>query len=244
MIYEVFGLPRSGKTTFLTSLAQRAAKKRSVAALGRSYERVYTNFPCEGCYRIDFDSLPYFDYSNSLVIIDEISLYADNRKYKDFNADLLYFFKLHGHYKLDLVWCSQSLNDADKKIRDVTDTIFYLRPFAFSFSSIIQIKHAIDFKDRQVFDCYDVVPLSFRLFYRKKWYKYFDSYEHKELPEYKSEKWIMPLRPSTTLIKAALSLPIKLYSYMLKSAAKLNMSKNHFTKTFKLCNINKSKRGV
>lgn len=243
MIYEVFGLPRSGKTTFLTSLAQRAATGRSVAALGRNYERVYTNFPCDGCYRIDFDSLPYFDYSNSLVIIDEISLYADNRKFKDFNADLLYFFKLHGHYKLDLVWCSQSLNDADKKIRDVTDTIFYLRPFAFNFSSVIEIKHAIDFKDRQVYDCYDVVPFSFRLFYRKKWYKYFNSYEHKELPQYKSEKWVMPLTASTTLIKRALSLPIKVYSHMLQNARNLDLSKKQFSKTFKLCNMTKPKKG-
>lgn len=243
MIFEVFGLPRSGKTTFLTSLARRGASKRSVAPLGRSYERVYTNFPCDGCYRIDFDSLPYFDYSNSLIIIDEISLYADNRKFKDFNSDLLYFFKLHGHYKLDLVWCSQSLNDADKKIRDVTDTIFYLRPFAFHFSSIIQIKHAIDFKDRQVFDCYDVVPLSFRLFYRKKWYKYFDSYEHKELPEYKSEKWVMPLTAPTTLFKRALNLAVKLYSYMPWNACKLDLSKKHFSKTFKLCNITKQNKG-
>jgi len=244
MIYEVFGLPRSGKTTFLTSIAQRAATRRSVAALGRKYDRVYTNFPCDGCYKIDFDSLPYFDYSDSLVIIDEISLYADNRKFKDFNADLLYFFKLHGHYKMDLVWCSQSLNDADKKIRDVTDTIFYLRPLAFSFSSIVQIKHAIDFKDRQVYDCYDVVPLSFRLFYRKKWYKYFNSYEHKELPEYKSEKWVMPFTAPVTLINRLVCLPIKVYHHILQSSTKLNLSKKHFSKTFKLCNITKSKRGV
>lgn len=243
MIYEVFGLPRSGKTTFLTSLARRGATKRSVAPLGRSYDKVYTNFPCEGCYRIDFDSLPYFDYSNSLIIIDEISLYADNRKYKDFNADLLYFFKLHGHYKLDLVWCSQSMNDADKKIRDVTDTIFYLRPFAFSFSSIIQIKHAIDFKDRQVYDCYDVVPLSFKLFYRKKWYKYFNSYDCKELPEYKSEKWSSPHRATIKPVKGVLGLGIKVYSHVLQNARKLDLSKKLFPKTFKLCNMTNTKKG-
>lgn len=192
MIYEVFGLPRAGKTTFLTMLAQRALACKGSPLCRKDYKEVYTNFYCKGAKQIDFDSLPYFDFSDCLIIIDEISLYADNRKYKNFTDELLYFFKLHGHYKLDLVWASQSMNDADKKIRDVTDKIFYLKPaplLGSFFSSYSLIQHCLDFNNRQVQDCYDLVPLSGRIFLRNKYYKYFDSYSHKDLPSYKSEVW-------------------------------------------------------
>lgn len=242
MIYEVFGLPRSGKTTFLTMIAQRALRLQASPLCNKVYDNVYTNFECLGCKKIDFDALPYFDFSNSLIIIDEMSLYADNRKYKSFSDDMLYFFKLHGHYKLDVVWCSQNINDADKKIRDITDIIFYLKPcciFGKFVSTYQQIQHNFDFNNRTVTDCYDIVPMSKRLFFRPKWYKFFDSYSCKELPSYKSEKWFLPSTPSTTYKSGGLNLPYKVYSLCLSNLAKLNLSKKPFTKTIKLCKITK-----
>ena len=44
--------------------------------------------------QINFDEIAYYDYSDSLIIIDEISLHADNRDFKTFSKELLEFFKL------------------------------------------------------------------------------------------------------------------------------------------------------
>ena len=140
MIYEIFGLPGSGKTTTLTYIAQNALKGRSVLGLGR-YERVFTTFYCQGCYKIDFSDLKQYDFSNSLILIDEISLYADNRQFKNFDTDFIYFFKLHRHYHIDLIWCSQSYSDADKKIRDVTDTVFLAERGWFGYTLLKRIYH-------------------------------------------------------------------------------------------------------
>lgn len=184
MIFEIFGLPRAGKTTLLTCIAQQALRRKPCLLGSKKYKNVYTSFYCKGCKKIDFEELPYFDFSDSLILIDEISLYADNRNFKNFSSDLLYFFKLHGHYNIDLVWCSQSHNDADKKIRDITDMVYYVtKTHIPNVSSIRVIQHNYDFKNRTVSDCYDIQPVPVKLFYRKKWYKFFDSYEKKELPQ-------------------------------------------------------------
>lgn len=191
MIYEIFGLPRSGKTTTLCYIAQNALQGKSVLGFGK-YERVFTSFYCKGCYKIDFNDLKSYDLSNSLILIDEISLYADNRQFKNFDADILYFFKLHGHYHIDLVWCSQSHSDADKKIRDVTDTIFLLEKSRFKNYSILKkIYHNYSFKNRQITDTYDIASrFEWKYINRAKWYQYFDSFEHKDLPKYdKKEVW-------------------------------------------------------
>ena len=83
MIFGVFGLPRSGKTTYLCKIA-KSYIKRGI--------RVYSNFPCHGCYKLDFSKLGRFDFSNCVLLIDEISLVADSRDWKNFNSDLVYFF--------------------------------------------------------------------------------------------------------------------------------------------------------
>ena len=72
MICGVFGLPRAGKTTFLTYLALRALKGKSLSVgharwrkkIGEfaPYERVFCNFPIEGCFKLDFDALGVYDF--------------------------------------------------------------------------------------------------------------------------------------------------------------------------------------
>lgn len=190
MIYEIFGLPGSGKTTTLTYIAQNALKGRSVLGLGK-YERVFTTFYCQGCYKIDFNDLKQYDFSNSLILIDEISLYADNRQFKNFDTDFIYFFKLHRHYHIDLIWCSQSYSDADKKIRDVTDTVFLAERGLFGYTLLKRIYHNYSFSGRDIKDTYDIAPrIEWKRIKRSKYYKYFDSYSHKDLPVYdKKEVW-------------------------------------------------------
>lgn len=194
MIYEIFGLPRSGKTTTLCAIGQSVLNgKNFLDFRAKNYERVFSTFFCRGLNKLNFEDLTKYDFSNSLVLIDEISLYCDNRNYKNFDSDLLYFFKMHGHYNIDLVWCSQSYQDADKKVRDVTDTVYYLEQSRIpNFSTIKKIYHNIDFKKGQIIEAYDLAPFyKAKYIYRPKWYDYFNSYEHKEQPKYdKKEVWL------------------------------------------------------
>lgn len=191
MIYEIFGLPRSGKTTLMTAEAQNQLNGKSILGIN-PHKKIFTTFYCKGCYKINFDDLKQYDFRDSLILIDEISLYADNRNFKNFDDGFLYFFKLHGHYKIDLVWSSQSYQDADKKIRDVTDTIFLVEPSILPHTSIVKkIYHNYSFKGRTITDTYDIANrLEWKYINRKKYYKYFDSYETKKLPEIPElEKW-------------------------------------------------------
>lgn len=193
MILGIFGLPRSGKTTTATAIAQSALKHKAfLPDMRRDYDRVFTTFFCKGCEKLNFDDLKKYAFPNSLVIIDEISLFADNRNFKTFDSELVYFFKMHGHFHIDCIWLSQSAGDADKKIRDVTDTLYLLERSRFNNYSILKpIYHNYDTKHRDIKDCYDIAPrMRWKYFNRKKWYSYFDSYEHKELPVYdKKEFW-------------------------------------------------------
>lgn len=60
-------------------------------------------------------------------ILDEISLFADNRDYKSFAHDLKQFFILHRHYHCDIIWFTQQYDGVDRKIRELTTCLYYVR---------------------------------------------------------------------------------------------------------------------
>ena len=124
-IYGIFGLPRSGKTTYLCKIAHKCIKKG---------EKVYTNFPCKGALKLDFSTLGRVDYHDCTILIDEISLLCDSRDWKTFGSDLRYFFSNHGHYCIDVYYCSQWLTDCDVKIRRMTEELYYIERFIFGLS--------------------------------------------------------------------------------------------------------------
>ena len=198
MICGVFGLPRSGKSTFLTYLAREALKGRSLGVghfkfrkrIGEfaPYQRVFCNFPLEGCYQLNFDDLGKYDFSNSLILIDEIMLVCDSRDYKNFPHDLRDFLALHGHYRCDLVYCSQGYMDTDKRIRNLTERMFYIEKFG-AYTRVRPIDKGFKI-DEQINEGYYLAPpLSATYIRRKKYYKYFDSFAAPEMPENKSEIW-------------------------------------------------------
>ena len=62
MISAIFGLPGSGKSLLLSFISFKAVQGKSINFHGlylstAKYARVYTNFPCEGAYKLDFDTL-------------------------------------------------------------------------------------------------------------------------------------------------------------------------------------------
>ena len=90
MIQGYFGLPGSGKTTFLTMLAQKELRK--IRKNKSVYDKVLTNFYCDGCYKIDYKDLGHYSIENSLILLDEITLDADSRDFKQFDKFHKSFF--------------------------------------------------------------------------------------------------------------------------------------------------------
>ncbi len=188
MVIEIHGFPGAGKTTVLTMIAQRALQGKSTLGLPKCRE-VYTSFPCTGCYQLHFEDLGRLNFHDCLLIVDEISLYADNRNFKSFSDALLYFFKLHRHARINLVWCSQSATDADKKIRGVTEKSYIIDAIG-CFTAIKPIEKWHSVKNGEPGEMYRLGRLhTWKWCFRPKWYKYFDSYDIKKLPDFTPELW-------------------------------------------------------
>lgn len=58
MVEGIFGLPGSGKSTYLAKIAKGYLKKGI---------KVYSNFYVKGCYHLDFDDLGVHDYSDCAI---------------------------------------------------------------------------------------------------------------------------------------------------------------------------------
>ena len=187
-VIEIHGFPGAGKTTVLTMIAQRSLKGKKTLGIP-AYDTVFTSFPCPGCYELDFNLLGKVNFHDCLMIVDEISLFADNRNFKQFSDSLLYFFKLHRHFKISLVWCSQSATDADKKIRAVTERSYIIDRF-FCWTLIKPINKYHTVVGGEPGERFELAPVFDWLWcFRPRWYKYFDSFETKPLPEPDLQLW-------------------------------------------------------
>lgn len=207
MITGYFGVPGCGKTTILTSIAQKELKK---IHKGKSkYKEVYTNFYCEGCKKIDFKQLKNYRVDNALILFDEISLDADNREYKTFPTEIRNFFILHRHLGDDIIYFTQDYGKVDKVIRSLTNDLWYVTksvaPLFNRFSVSKQIYRQITINEytSELTLGYRFANLIEKIFaktkkitYRPHWYRYFDSYDElnmKEIPTLPIEEWIKTL---------------------------------------------------
>lgn len=198
MVSGYFGLPGSGKTTFLTMIAQKELRK---IKKGKSkYKRVFTNFYCYGCYKIEWSDLGNKLIEESLILIDEITLFADSRDFAKFSLPTKMFFLLHRHYGCDIVYFTQHYNNVDKKIRDITYDLYFVKPFLFGFSRASRIFRTLDIQEQthEIVNGYRFSKLldrfngkTHKYCFRRRWFKYFDSFEcNRDLPP-------MPLIPYT-----------------------------------------------
>lgn len=73
----IFGSPGAGKTTVLSKIARFYIKKNI---------KVYSNFPCKGCILIDDESIGYYNFSSSVILIDEAGVCLSNRDAFNKNA--------------------------------------------------------------------------------------------------------------------------------------------------------------
>lgn len=191
MITCFFGLPGCGKSTLLAKLAYKELKR---IKKGKSkYVRVLSNYFIRGCSVLDFDMLGKYDMSNSLILLDEISLDADSRDFKSFSKPLKQFFILHRHYGCDIIYATQQYDGVDRKIRELTQNLYYMKKAGpLTYATAIYRKITIT-EDSEIKMGY-VLPKLIKIIsdirhtmifcFRPKYYKLFDSFDAPVLPKY------------------------------------------------------------
>lgn len=202
MIQAVFGLPGNGKSTLLTKCAQMSLRGKTFMGV-KPKKIVFTNFECEGCYRLDFEKLGLYNFSDCLILIDEIMLFADTRNFKTFPEHLKRFFAKHRHSNIDIIWCSQYWDDCDKKIRVLTQRFFLIEKGKFlkQFSFVKPIVRHMGVSDKRMIDFYQLAaPIEWRFVYRPHYYNMFDSFDREPLPELELSPWSAPA-PAVDLSK-------------------------------------------
>ena len=192
-----FGLPGCGKTTLMAAEAFKAVR------YGK-YNNVYCNvhLSIPGVTYISNDCIGKYTLSDGLLLIDEATLFADNRAHKEFTKDKIEFFLLHRHYNVDIKLYTQQWDGVDRKIRVITDRVYYVYKgliLGHWFSTYYRIPYGIIIPDPkkhgagsqlgEIIQGYCKPNIIIRLLapriYRPKFYKYFDSWEqprHNPLP--------------------------------------------------------------
>lgn len=198
MVCMFFGLPGAGKTTCLASIALRESRRKGIL---KRYENIYSNvrLSISGVTYIDNDCIGKYDLSNCLLLIDEATLFADNRNYKNFDIGKITYFLEHRHYKADIYLFTQQWDGVDRKIRVITDRVYYMYKGKFLghwISSYYRIPYGIIIPDKkrgqngeklgEIVQGYCKPDLITRIFskklFRPLYYKYFDSFEKPYLP--------------------------------------------------------------
>ena len=203
-----FGLPGCGKTTMLARLALKGVKS------GR-YLNVYSNVQLSipGITVIDNDCIGQYELRDCLLLIDEATLFADSRDYKNFSKGRLSYFLEHRHRNADIILFTQQWDGVDRKIRTITDRVYYIKKgllFGHWFSSCYRIPYDIIIPDPkknnggeklgEIIQGYCKPPFFVRLFatrvYRPRYYPYFDSWELKPLPDLPERYQPNPIPPT------------------------------------------------
>lgn len=196
MITGYFGLPGCGKSTILTALAQKELRR---IAKGRSrFEFVCTNYYCQDCIQLDYAQLGKVNLQNALVLLDEITLDADSRDFKNFTKEKKEFFMQHRKDNVEVIYFTQGWDGVDKKIRDLTYSLYFVfQPFAnvqgILFKPFQQFSVARRiFRELKINEYTNELVVGYRFattferwfgkgikqfFWRPSWYKYFDTFE-------------------------------------------------------------------
>lgn len=192
-LYLIFGKKGSGKSTLLTKLAIQAL---------RSGKTVYTTEYIPGTYQISIDDIGVYQFEpNSVLLVDEVGMKWDNRKYKEFKDYHRDFFKLQRHYNLTVYLFSQTF-DVDKKIRDLTDNMFLCKRVLRVFSVARKIDRTVVLNnstaeapstiDENLTFVPFFLPGATKITFIPHWTKFFDSFNVPEL-KYKYFEYIPKL---------------------------------------------------
>ena len=121
------GVPGSGKTTFAAYLAKKRQKR---GKKNKSLGRVLSNVPIKGSYKIEKTDIGHFMIKDCLLLMDEAGIDYNNRNFKKFSDDEIYFYKFHRHYNVDIAMFSQDF-DVDIKLRKLATRLFIVNKSIF-----------------------------------------------------------------------------------------------------------------
>ena len=128
----------AGKSCYAVKQAMRYLRKGWTVV---SNERI------AGCYYVpDLVCLQKYCFPpNTLVILDESSLCFNSRSFKSVPIALIEYFKLCRHYKNKVILISQTFNDTDKQIRELSSRIFIIKQlFPTKVSMPVRVKSRLD----------------------------------------------------------------------------------------------------
>lgn len=183
-LYYLMGKKGSGKTTLLAKLCLRYIKQ--------GY-KVYCTADIPGTYILNpKDVGKYLFDPYSIVIIDEVSLVWDNRKWKDMPDEVIQWFRYMRQYKITCYMFSQSY-DVDLKIRNLVDEMYLIKRY-FRILSIarridknLMIHKSTAERPSTIAEDFELVPILYpnavMVTLMPKYFKWFNSFDPPYLPE-------------------------------------------------------------
>lgn len=198
-----FGLPGCGKSTDIAAQAYKFIYGTRLERLFKikRYKNVYCNIDLaiDGVIKIDNDCVGKYMLEDCAIIIDEATLFADSRGWKVFDEHKKSFFLTHRHYRADVYLYTQRWDAVDLRIKSVVDRVYYMYKtpiMGMWYSKCYRIPYGIIIPDAkkgtseklgEIIQGYRKPSFIIRMFarriYRPKYYKYFDSFEVKQLPK-------------------------------------------------------------
>ena len=207
-----FGVPGSGKTTFAAYLTKNALKESRVISWARRHSNrftdwllktslfkrrqdVWSNVPITGAYLLD----PQKDIGKYMilggkVIIDEAGIEYNNRNFKSFPSEAVYWYKYHRHYGCSVDVFSQSFEDMDITLRRLAQNYYVVKKSIFPYFLVckrIRRKVGIDENTHQIIDHYKFgFPiLDSKWVFTPPLWKLFNSFSRKDLPQKERLIW-------------------------------------------------------
>lgn len=187
----IFGMPRSGKTSFCAYIAH-------LAKYSNTNIKVYSNVPIKGTIMFNKSDFGVYEMrsedpkNDTIIIIDEASLDFNNRDYStNFNRQSHEALKLLGHRHQHLLVLSQVL-DMDVKFIRQSHNVYQLKKGLFGFSKLLRVPRKLDVIDGEWKDIY-VKPSGLMAhwytwrFFRPLYYKMFDSYDAPKLKDFEEK---------------------------------------------------------
>ena len=171
-----FGVPGSGKTTIAADLTRKALKRK---------RRVLSNVNIKGAYEVEKSDIGHYMINDCLLLLDEAGVDYNNRNFKKFSDEEVYFFKYHRHYNVDIAIFSQGYDDMDKKLRTLATRYYIVKRSilpGFITRKLIIKRLGIDKNTKQIIDEYAFAFLGTDWIYCPKLWKMFNSCSYKEMP--------------------------------------------------------------
>ena len=196
MIKGYFGVPGCGKSTTLVKEYRNNRRK---------YKNIYSvNIEIKGVKQITKEDFEKYKFPDSLILWDEITLDYDNREFKKFTNEAKEAWLLHRHFGTDIIYATQNYENVDKKIRDLTLELWYMSksvvPLFRGFTTTKRIYRNININENTAEltlgyrFCNFIESLfvsNFKLIWRRKYYKYFDSWDELTMKERKDYEEII-----------------------------------------------------